>query len=78
MIDINQVIADMTGREANRLVEDKIRIGEDPNITENDIKSIYKNGVLGFVSTFIEIYETCERTYLDESYKLGDELDKSR
>jgi hypothetical protein len=74
IFDINNVIRKICKEQVLRTIDDR---GVDI-LTEGDIKSVYDTAIISVIHKFITISNECEKIYLQECYRAGQEAGKLR
>jgi hypothetical protein len=74
IFDINNVIRKICKEQILKTIDDR---GVDI-LTEGDIKSVYDTAIISVIHKFITISNECEKIYLQECYRAGQEAGKLR
>jgi hypothetical protein len=74
IFEINNVITKICKEQVLKTIDDR---GVDI-LTEGDIKSVYDTAIISVIHKFITISNECEKIYLQECYRAGQEAGKLR
>jgi hypothetical protein len=74
IFDINSVIRKICKEQILKKIDDR---GVDI-LTEGDIKSVYDTAIISVIHKFITISNECEKIYLQECHRAGQEAGKMR